>query len=572
MGVISQNQYDYLKNLINQGGGNGEWAKSQLQGATVEQPKPVVTAPVKQTPTATTPGTGIGGGDSRGGLMQPGYATANGPEPTSPWATSNTPYNQQPLTNFGLQNPGGVGYSPGLQQLGGYMDASKANILTTYANNQDSGIAKLKAALETAKSGFGGQETQAKQLAQRNRDAADISNAQAAQRLRESMANAGILASGDNQSAMIQLQNQRQGAFNDINTNESNTLNQISDNRNALINAEAQQETGLIADINAQRAQAMQNLSTQGYNAETALQADDYQKFKDAFDMAYKNKLVDVDVGKMLGSYNGQDTLDAFTKKFDMQDKADQTAIQKSQQTGYYMPPQAQSIMLRILALKQAAGKTMSNEDAKMQADLLRAQLAGMGVDPGIVGYDADLSQAATNVANYQGTPTLGLKETNSKLDAQYMKNLLDGADTAGYIPDALAERLGLPKGMKTAQFTNVLGNLSIGNRNADTSAMNARTNAGELGLNQDKFSYSQDPNNVDNRLKESEITKNNKTPLQKPDNSGNDAAYSEFLGDLPRIASRDEGTALVEAYRQDGVSEKTLQNMLKAINSKFKK
>ncbi|UKS25017.1 hypothetical protein LOZ80_25915 [Paenibacillus sp. HWE-109] len=53
--------------------------------------------------------------------------------------------------------------------------------------------------------------------------------------------------------------------------------------------------------------------------------------------------------------------------------------------------------------------------------------------------------------------------------------------------------------------------------------------------------------------------------------NEASNAAYSEFLSDAPRIADRNEGLALVESYRQEGVAEATLQKMLKEINSKFK-
>lgn len=33
MASISQNQYDFLNSLVQAGCGNGEWAKSQLSGA-----------------------------------------------------------------------------------------------------------------------------------------------------------------------------------------------------------------------------------------------------------------------------------------------------------------------------------------------------------------------------------------------------------------------------------------------------------------------------------------------------------------------------------------------------------
>lgn len=49
---ISKNQYDYLNGLAQAGGGNGEWAKSQLAGSVYapEAPKPVTAAPTNNTP------------------------------------------------------------------------------------------------------------------------------------------------------------------------------------------------------------------------------------------------------------------------------------------------------------------------------------------------------------------------------------------------------------------------------------------------------------------------------------------------------------------------------------------
>lgn len=53
--AISQNQYDYLTNLAKAGGGNGEWAKSQLNRVT--PPTPTTTMPVNamSTPKPMTP-------------------------------------------------------------------------------------------------------------------------------------------------------------------------------------------------------------------------------------------------------------------------------------------------------------------------------------------------------------------------------------------------------------------------------------------------------------------------------------------------------------------------------------
>lgn len=93
-------------------------------------------------------------------------------------------------------------------------------------------------------------------------------------------------------------------------------------------------------------------------------------------------------------------------------------AITEAGVTGRYYPPAVQERINQVLALKQQAERPGVTSDQmgqfKSQADAIRGQLAQLGVDPSIVGYENDYNQAAQNVAaNYKGTPTMQLREAN---------------------------------------------------------------------------------------------------------------------------------------------------------------
>ena len=77
------------------------------------------------------------------------------------------------------------------------------------------------------------------------------------------------------------------------------------------------------------------------------------------------------------------------------------------------LPEVAQRYINEVLDLKrQAEGPGVTTEQMNQyrnQADGLRQQLAMMGVDPNIVGYESDYGQALQNVA--RGTPTLAARQ-----------------------------------------------------------------------------------------------------------------------------------------------------------------
>jgi hypothetical protein len=174
--------------------------------------------------------------------------------------------------------------------------------------------------------------------------------------------------------------------------------------------------------------------------------------------------------------------------------------------TGQYLPADAQTVINQILGLKQKAESgALDPESARIEADRYRNQLASMGIDPNVVGYDADYNQAQQNVA--QGFPTLQARtdqrdfdykagrdvigdERNQRLDnlnemqvmaqltgylpdgtptnaqqQQMLENLWQVADATGTIPNELAQLYGIPAGTTTLQAKQIAA--SIANANA---------------------------------------------------------------------------------------------------------
>lgn len=127
MGAISQNQMTYLQNLASQGGGNGEWAKSQLAGAYVAPSTPV---PPPSTPApsssssgstykpnvgipAATPSPSSSSGST--GYSSPSYSYTS---PAPSYSTPSTPSYTAPATQAPASS-----YSGTAQQIGSTSNA-----------------------------------------------------------------------------------------------------------------------------------------------------------------------------------------------------------------------------------------------------------------------------------------------------------------------------------------------------------------------------------------------------------------------------------------------------------------
>jgi hypothetical protein len=125
------------------------------------------------------------------------------------------------------------------KQLNAMYDAQKKTQLDALRTQQQKQIKDIKPT-------FQGQRNQA-----------DVVSAQNVSRLRELMAANGINASGENITASANLAAQRQGAMNEINTNEQNAIRQIQD---------PAQEQNIINNIEQQRTQALSGAYEQSQN------------------------------------------------------------------------------------------------------------------------------------------------------------------------------------------------------------------------------------------------------------------------------------------------------------------
>lgn len=123
-----------------------------------------------------------------------------------------------------------------------------------FDNSQASQMQALRKERETAQQGLNKVETGAKQQAYGNRNSADVVNMQNAKNVRQSMADMGLLNSGDNITAQAGLNAQRQSALGDINQQESNVLTDVNEGRALINNNIAGDERALIQRLNAERA------------------------------------------------------------------------------------------------------------------------------------------------------------------------------------------------------------------------------------------------------------------------------------------------------------------------------
>lgn len=131
-----------------------------------------------------------------------------------------------------------------------------------------------------------------------------------------------------------------------------------------------------------------------------------------------RNKNADIMSVIELLNRNGQQDL---TNKLAL----NQDARSEAGVTGNYLPNGAKDIINQVLGLKQQAeGQGVTSDQMgqyRNQADGLRSQLAQMGVDPNMVGFENDYSQASQNAANYKGNRTLEgqVKDFNQQLDTE---------------------------------------------------------------------------------------------------------------------------------------------------------
>jgi hypothetical protein len=368
---------------------------------------------------------------------------------------------------------------------------TQTGLYNDYFNTQqNSSLASLRNARETALQSFNNSERVAQQNAYTNKNQVDASHMQTAQRLREIMASQGLLSSGDNVTANLQLENQRANSLNDINQATGNILQDVAEKRNLTNNQAASQEQALIDKISADKTKALIDLQQYGDQKEMQLTQFNYNSTMDAMKQAYlqqqqeiQNKLTE---SQYTGEYKGQATIDALYKAWQMaQGRLDSDrnySISTGQLTGNFMPIQAQQAFAQILSLKQAAEAPNVSENEmqqyKAQADSLRNSLVAMGIDPSSVGYDSDYNTASKNLLNARlGIPTLGQKQLDQT--AKELKFKEDSyQQTFNEDVRQFDISTAIEKAYKEGQLSIQQAAQAIDRYNAETSRMNAGTSA----------------------------------------------------------------------------------------------
>ena len=239
-------------------------------------------------------------------------------------------------------------------------------------------------------------------------------------------------------------------------------------------------------------------------------------------------------------------------------------AMQQAQLTGTYIPQGSQDIINQLIGLKNqaetaglggATAETMAQFQS--QGDALRNQLAALGID--VSGLGAETS--AADVRFPRGVQTLESKQIerkNYESDRQFefakgqqaWENTIKQAQF-----DENKAQQAWENTFKERDFAQSMQEAAAG-RGLQWASLDQRTKefVADQAFKEKQFAFEQQQAGVKTQGKEA-----------------SSAAYSEFLTDLPRIASREEGMSLVDSYRQEGIDEGTLQTMLKAINSQFK-
>lgn len=205
-----------------------------------------------------------------------------------------------------------------------FMSDTQKYLQDLYSNRLSAGTTQLNNTRDTALQGLNLQKTQSQQTAYDNRNSADVQNVQAGQRLRELMAEQGLTSSGDNVSATVGLQAARQNSLNDINRQEGNQLQDLSQKGALISNQAASNQQALQQELDAQRAQALQQLTqyadTRQFRND---QADFDRKVQLAQLLGYSpdgaqtlqsrnsDQQYALNLAGLTGQINGQSTLDA---------------------------------------------------------------------------------------------------------------------------------------------------------------------------------------------------------------------------------------------------------------------
>lgn len=238
-------------------------------------------------------------------------------------------------------------------------------------------------------------------LVQAQTDAAKSSYGAALDALRNAWAARGLLASGAAAAA------EQQGA---------NQLAQQIAQIQGQAQADALQQALQAANLSLNEQQQLWNEAANNRDYQAQLAQQRVQGILNA--LGVQNQMnqqawgQQTDIAQLTGSLLGAPTLAARQQALTEQQQAASNALNVAQLTGRYMPPEAQSIVGDLLSLKyQAENGLVDPKQAQAAADQLRARLAGMGVNPNLVGANVPFAQAVQQVQQL-GIPTLDWSKT----------------------------------------------------------------------------------------------------------------------------------------------------------------
>lgn len=182
------------------------------------------------------------------------------------------------------------------------LQSATGNVNKMYDQQKQSQLSQIRAERDKAIGGINQLKSQVKPQFQQARNQADVVNQQNVQRLRELMAANGLSATGENVSAQVSLNNERQNSLNALNTQESQQLNEYNQRIADLKNP--QQEQSMIAALEAERARALLEQQTR------------------AEDMAYQRSRDSVADDRYLKEWNYKQGRDALSDQQQRQEQA----------------------------------------------------------------------------------------------------------------------------------------------------------------------------------------------------------------------------------------------------------
>lgn len=200
----------------------------------------------------------------------------------------------------------------------GLQDQSADWVNKIYEQQKASQLAQMKASRDKAVGEINQQKANTAPAYQQARNQADVVNAQNVKRLREMMAANGLTSSGENVSAQVAQNNQRQANLNALNLQEQQTIDDYNRRITDLMNPANEQ--ALIAALEAERSKAL-------YDAYMNAQTFGYQQYRDAIsDNRYTDETA---YSRFMDTLNQRNYLDERNYQRQYQEARDKVADQQ---------------------------------------------------------------------------------------------------------------------------------------------------------------------------------------------------------------------------------------------------